>query len=579
MQILHLPPDLIDGVVFLAILGDGTTHDQLLGSDAGVRQVVVALGSACRALRLAVSIKRIARRCLSSPSIFEDLLMARRRVSLHRFLRMSGGYELAVQIFQQEIQRLRVSLPLPIVAMSCKLSGRLFTQISAYAEAEIVLLAALEIDKQIQGDRAEEVASTHHMLSEMLRGSVSACQVASERRQFALRGMKYSRECFAIRRAAFVRGEDDDRAHKLRLAGIANALHLLGYHCAEFAKGSLAKLFFEQASKALSRAQKIFRDLDDHAMTATTLQDLGLCYYYQHRYREALELYTSACRVIIEKLGCCHPDLAVPAFNIANIMCAADQFRRAIDFYRIAFSINVTALGMGHAWTKTALCSLQEAIEYHNDRMPRVADILFELVGEQDEEPPNEDASAGLASGEGGGVAHHHPFLAAGACDVCLACEDITPGQDQFGSELSLGGSLHAQTVTAVEAGAQAASSQAPNPAPHAHDAAGAVGEKEDEAGTGGDSSHAAQAQPLEGKTTPRDLVLTEAAIEELLLMCLKDVDINVEVDQSSDFYSGSDEGEPDGECPLRSPVRYNRARKELSLIESELESLCQGVI
>ena len=58
-----------------------------------------------------------------------------------------------------------------------------------------------------------------------------------------------------------------------------------------------------------------------------------------------MTLYTSACRVIIEKLGSCHVALACPTFNIANIMCAAGTFARAIDFYRIAYSINVQELG------------------------------------------------------------------------------------------------------------------------------------------------------------------------------------------------------------------------------------------
>jgi tetratricopeptide (TPR) repeat protein len=101
----------------------------------------------------------------------------------------------------------------------------------------------------------------------------------------------------------------------------------------------------EQASIALLNSQKIFKELEDDEMTATTLQDLGLCYYYQHRYQEAMALYTSACRVIVEKLGPCHVALACPAFNIANIMCAAGTYERAIDFYKIAYSINVQALG------------------------------------------------------------------------------------------------------------------------------------------------------------------------------------------------------------------------------------------
>lgn len=142
-------------VVLWAILGGGKSHDQRFGSAAGVRQVVVALGIACRALRHAVSVKRITRHCLPSPSVLKELLIARRRVPLNHFLRLSGGYKLAVQIFQQEVQLLQVALPLPIMAMSCKLSWRLFSQTPAYSEADTVVLAALA-HKQVQGDRADE---------------------------------------------------------------------------------------------------------------------------------------------------------------------------------------------------------------------------------------------------------------------------------------------------------------------------------------------------------------------------------------------------------------------------------------
>ena len=37
------------------------------------------------------------------------------------------------------------------------------------------------------------------------------------------------------------------------------------------------------------------------------------------------------------RFGPGHPDLAVPAFNIANILCAATDFVRAVRFYRLAY--------------------------------------------------------------------------------------------------------------------------------------------------------------------------------------------------------------------------------------------------
>ena len=366
--LMKLPQDVVDGVVFVALLVHGNRQEEC-ASDENVRPILASLRGSCRGLKEAASMRAIARRCLSSACILEDLLLAQRRVVLHRFLRLSGGYQRAVQVFSEEIERVRgLKLPLPIVAVLYKLTGRLFTQISAYGEvrrvlrtwrlcelevtrgvpcrcacciwqrnararvrdfyirwrsltclqAEKLLQTALNIDKQEQGGQAEQVAASLHTLAEMLRGSVSACQVASERRRYALRGLRYASECLAIRNCSGAPNHDGRGQSWKRKVAVAHALHLLGYHCAEFACGAHAGGFFMQATAALSRAHTIFRELEHDEMTATVLQDLGLCYYYQRRYKEAMSLYTSAVHVIIRKLGACHPDLAVPTFNIVS---------------------------------------------------------------------------------------------------------------------------------------------------------------------------------------------------------------------------------------------------------------------
>jgi len=125
---MKLPQDVIDSVVFEALLARG---------DEDVRPLLASLRGSCSLLKDAASLQAIARRCLSSACILEDLLLAHRRVVLHRFLRLSGGYQRAVQVFLEEIERVRgmkPSVPLPIIAVLCKLTGRLFTQISAYGE-------------------------------------------------------------------------------------------------------------------------------------------------------------------------------------------------------------------------------------------------------------------------------------------------------------------------------------------------------------------------------------------------------------------------------------------------------------
>mmetsp|Transcript_27548 Transcript_27548/g.62508 ORF Transcript_27548/g.62508 Transcript_27548/m.62508 type:complete len:512 (-) Transcript_27548:244-1779(-) len=371
-----LPNDVLENIVFFAVVETGNDCKACRQSNAAPIQsdqlntdclrVLNNLKLSCTAFRSACRIETVARKCLSEPKRMARLLRASRRVQLWLFLRAAGGYDRAVKAFQREIACLQSSsVPPPIVSTLQKLCGTLFTQIGRYAEAEEMLNDALVLDRLIQGPCSPEVASTLHNLADMLRGSVSACQTARERYLAALRGIGYARECLRIRTKMF----------GMQSSPVAFALHVLGYHCAEYASGAHAIPFFKHATDALQRSNGIFASLGNDEMNATTLQDLGLCYYYQMKYKEAMHYYESACHLIMEKFGSHHPDLAVPTFNIANVMCAAGKYRRAISFYEVAYSINRDTLGKDHKWTETALASLQEAID--RDRDISAAEIVF----------------------------------------------------------------------------------------------------------------------------------------------------------------------------------------------------------
>lgn len=92
----------------------------------------------------------------------------------------AGGYKVAAAAFHSELAAVeRGKTPLPETTELRKLVGRLFVQLGLYDEAERMLLWALSMDRQIQGAEAPEVAKTLHLLAEMLRGYVSACQVSA----------------------------------------------------------------------------------------------------------------------------------------------------------------------------------------------------------------------------------------------------------------------------------------------------------------------------------------------------------------------------------------------------------------
>lgn len=143
MLLLQLPPEILSSIVFVTLLNDGTgdAREERRRKDERESIFVKNLRLACACLRRAASLQSIVRRCLSSPSLLESLLLPRRRETLFRFLRLSGGYRRAVAAIFSEIELMRApasTTPLRTVATCCKLCGRLLAQISAYAEVSVL---------------------------------------------------------------------------------------------------------------------------------------------------------------------------------------------------------------------------------------------------------------------------------------------------------------------------------------------------------------------------------------------------------------------------------------------------------
>mmetsp|Transcript_39409 Transcript_39409/g.61429 ORF Transcript_39409/g.61429 Transcript_39409/m.61429 type:complete len:200 (-) Transcript_39409:1283-1882(-) len=88
-------------------------------------------------------------------------------------------------------------------------------------------------------------------------------------------------------------------------------------------------------------------------------------------------------------------------------MCAAGSYDRAIDFYKLSYSINMDALGPNHSWTVTAHGSLQKAVQrlsasesellYYSDNE---VEAHFEVVGSAIDVSSDEDEDPEVGSTE-----------------------------------------------------------------------------------------------------------------------------------------------------------------------------------
>jgi hypothetical protein len=228
----------------------------------------------------------------------------------------------------------------------------------------------------------------------------------------------------------------------------------------------------------------------------------------------------------------------------ANIMCAADQYSRAIDFYRIAYSINVRALGEVHAWTKTALASLMEAVRYQRSNAD--GHVVVELEIDASDEVAEGDAGSDGIPEAGSSLAAANEVggggLGAGAPEARDKATAAADGQLENGQLDSDGGVDNAGDAT------------------HAVVGHGGVGGGDGGWGQGGGLGE----EGAQGGAAIS--VLSGAEIEVLLRECLQHVDIDVgEEHDVMDFDSDDEHVDAAGAC------------QQLALIARQLEVPCRA--
>jgi len=91
----------------------------------------------------------------------------------------------------------------------------------------------------------------------------------------------------------------------------------------------------------------------DHPDVAGTLNNIGVVYYNQGKYEEALQYYLRDLEISEKKLGVDHPDVATTLNNIGVVYYNQDKYEEALKYHLRALEIREKKLGSGHPSTIT----------------------------------------------------------------------------------------------------------------------------------------------------------------------------------------------------------------------------------
>ena len=123
---------------------------------------------------------------------------------------------------------------------------------------------------------------------------------------------------------------------------------------------------------------------------ARSLNDLGVVYYAQGKYAEAVPLYERALVIQGKILGREHPDVALTLNNLAALYHAQGKYYKAEPLYERSLAIRENSLGPLHPELLPILSGL--AAVYRDRGKPSEADQVQDRIKAIRDRPPRRNA-------------------------------------------------------------------------------------------------------------------------------------------------------------------------------------------
>ncbi|MGA9996310.1 MAG: tetratricopeptide repeat protein [Pyrinomonadaceae bacterium] len=250
--------------------------------------------------------------------------MARLANEVAYHLKSRARYVEAEPLYQQalEIRKEVLGDKHPQTATILNNLALLYKAQSRYAEAEPLYQQALRIDKEVLGEKHPHTAIDLNNLAELYREQ-GRYQEAEPLGQQALE--------------IFKEALGEKHPHT---ATTINNLALL----------YKAQGYYEEAEPLYQQALEIRKEVlgDKHPDTAQSLNNLAELYRVQGRYSEAEPLYQQALEICKEVLGEKHPQTATSLNCLAALYYAQGRYEDAEPFFKQALEISEQMLGVNH---------------------------------------------------------------------------------------------------------------------------------------------------------------------------------------------------------------------------------------
>jgi tetratricopeptide (TPR) repeat protein len=287
-----------------------------------------------------------------------------------------GRYEAAEPLYHQALELWREVLGdrHPAVAQSLNNLAGLYDAQGRYSEAEPLYQQALDLRRELLGDRHPDVATSLNNLAAVYE-SQGRYEAAEPLYQQALElsrellGDRHPQVATSLNNLAAVYESQGryEAAEPLYRQALDLRRELLGDRHPDVATSlnNLAAVYesqgrYEAAEPLYRQALELSRELlgERHPQVATSLNNLAALYASQERYDEAEPLYQQALELRQELLGDRHPDVATSLNNLAGLYYAQGRYEAAEPLYQQALELSRELLGERHPQVATSLNNL-----------------------------------------------------------------------------------------------------------------------------------------------------------------------------------------------------------------------------
>ena len=240
--------------------------------------------------------------------------------------------------------------------------GVVFNRLGDYDKALIYKNKALEIRKEILGEKHADTASSYNNI-----GVDYSCLKNNDE------SLKYYNKALEIRKEVLGEKHTDTASSYDNIGVVYNNL-------GEYDKA------LEYYLKALEIRKEVLGE--KHTNTATSYNNLGTVYYSLGECDKALEYYNKALEIRKEVLGEKHPDIADSYDNMGIVYRKLGDYDKALEYHNKALEIRKDVLGEKHPDTANSynnigvvyanLGDYDKALKYFNKALEIRKEVLVE---------------------------------------------------------------------------------------------------------------------------------------------------------------------------------------------------------